>query len=183
MHFSDENVARFERIAPTVVYDVTVPGTWQEALRRLGAGVDREQQASDAIGAFDEELQAAKQTLAPVIAAAPRISVIYSNYRGSGDNFVFGEEFALAAVYPHSASIWWGSNRPSPTPCWNSYARHWRSSRPEPRHRGQARNPPADQSQRRVDDEGTVERVATCSMFRPGGARGSYPPAHRRVRW
>lgn len=101
VHYSDdENVARFERIAPTVVYDVTAPGTWQNALRRLGDGADREQEASAAIDAFDEEHTAAKQALAPVIAEAPRISVIYPNYRGSSDNFVFGEEFALAAVLP-----------------------------------------------------------------------------------
>ncbi len=40
------------------------------------------------------------ERIAPVVAAAPRLAVIYPEYRGGAENFVFGREFALAAVVP-----------------------------------------------------------------------------------
>ncbi len=95
---ADENVGPLEKVAPTVIYDVTVPGAWQEALRRLGAGLGREQQATAAIEAYEAALAAARERLVPVIAKVPRISVIYPNYRGGADNFVFGRDFALAEL-------------------------------------------------------------------------------------
>jgi hypothetical protein len=57
-------------------------------------------QAADVIDAFDAELGSARRRLAPVVAVAPRISVIYPNYRGSPNTYVFGREFALAQVFP-----------------------------------------------------------------------------------
>jgi ABC-type Fe3+-hydroxamate transport system substrate-binding protein len=100
VHYAaDDDVATFEQIAPTLVYDVTVPGMWQEALLRLGRGLDREQQATNVIEAYSTEIKQAKARLAPVAAKAPRITVLYPNYRGGGDNFVFDAQFALAEVF------------------------------------------------------------------------------------
>jgi hypothetical protein len=81
------------------VYDVTVPGVWQEAFVRLGRGLEREQRARDAVDAYAAEVALTKTRLAPVVARAPRITVIYPNYRGGGENFVFDAQFALAEVF------------------------------------------------------------------------------------
>lgn len=99
-YVDDQDVATFERIAPTAVYDVTVPGAWTEALRRLGTGAGREREASAVIDGYAGGLRAARERLAPVVAAAPRVAVMYPNYGGGADTYVFGAEFALAAVLP-----------------------------------------------------------------------------------
>ncbi|MDQ3761501.1 MAG: ABC transporter substrate-binding protein [Actinomycetota bacterium] len=101
-YYLPDDADKLARIAPTVVYDVTVPGGWQRALHQLGAGTDRDRQAADAIEAFGAELGSARRRLAPVVSTAPRISVIYLNYRGSTNTYVFGREFALAQLFPRS---------------------------------------------------------------------------------
>ncbi len=93
-------VPALEKIAPTALYDTSVPNGWQEALRLLGRGLGREQQAAAAIDAYAGAVARARQTLAPIVAAAPRITVIYPNYSGGDDTLVFGREFAFAAVFP-----------------------------------------------------------------------------------
>lgn len=98
-YFDDANVATFEDIAPTVVFDVQAPGTWQEAVRRLGRGLGREQKAAASIAAFDEALTDAQGKLAEVVSQAPRITVTYPNYRGGSDNYLFDADFALAEVF------------------------------------------------------------------------------------
>ncbi len=95
----DDEVPTLEKIAPTLVYDVTVPGSWQAALLQLGRGLDREPQAKEVLDRFAADIAQAKARLAPVVAKAPRITVIYPNYRGGGDNFVFDATFALAEVF------------------------------------------------------------------------------------
>lgn len=96
----DVLVPALEKIAPTALYDTSGPNGWQEALRRLGMGFGREQQAAAAIDAYAGDVARARQTLARIVAAAPRITVIYPNYSGGGDTLVFGREFAFAAVFP-----------------------------------------------------------------------------------
>ncbi len=99
-YVDDVSLPALEKIAPTAVYVVTGPNGWQQALRRLAAGLGREQQATAAIDGYAGEVQRARETLAPIVAAAPRITVIYPNYRGGGDTLLFNREFALAAVFP-----------------------------------------------------------------------------------
>lgn len=99
-YVDDVSLPALEKIAPTALYDVTTSNGWQQALRRLAAGLGREQQATAAIDAYASEVRRARETLAPIVAAAPRITVIYPNYRGGGDTLLFGREFAFAAVFP-----------------------------------------------------------------------------------
>ncbi len=101
VHGSDDEVDdRLGEIAPTAVFDVQVPGAWQQALPRLGAATGREDEADEAVQAYEEAVADARAELAPVAAAYPRAGVVYPQYRGGAENFLFGEEFALAAVVP-----------------------------------------------------------------------------------
>jgi iron complex transport system substrate-binding protein len=101
VHGADDEVDdRLAEIAPTAVYDVTVPGAWQQALPRLGEATGREDEAAEAVQAYEDAVAAAREELAPVAATHPRVGVVYPQYRGGAENFLFGEEFALAAVVP-----------------------------------------------------------------------------------
>lgn len=96
----DALVPALEKIAPVALYDSSVPGGWQQALRRLGAGFGREPQAAAAIDGYAAELVRAREQLAPIVASAPRVTAIYPNYSGGDDTLVFGPGFAFAAVLP-----------------------------------------------------------------------------------
>jgi iron complex transport system substrate-binding protein len=101
VHGSDDEVdERLAGIAPTAVYDVTVPGAWEEALPRLGAATGRQDEARAVVQAHRDAVREARRQLEPVVAAHPRVGVVYPQYRGGADNYLFGEEFALAAVVP-----------------------------------------------------------------------------------
>jgi iron complex transport system substrate-binding protein len=101
VHGSDDEVDdRLAEIAPTVVYDVTVPGAWEQALPRLGAATGEEERAEEVVRSYGDAVAAARAQLAPVASAYPRVGVVYPQYRGGADNYLFGEEFALAAVVP-----------------------------------------------------------------------------------
>jgi iron complex transport system substrate-binding protein len=96
----DDLVDDLGAIAPTLVYDVQAPGAWQAAVTQLGAATGRAQEAADVVAGYEDAVADARERLAPVVAAAPRLAVIYPEYRGGAENFVFGREFALAGVVP-----------------------------------------------------------------------------------
>ncbi len=101
VHGSDDELdEQLAEIAPTAVFDVTVPGAWEQALPELGTATGREDEAADRVAAYEDAVAAAREELAPVAAAYPRAGVVYPQYRGGAENFLFGEEFALAAVVP-----------------------------------------------------------------------------------
>ncbi len=97
---ADERVPALERIAPTAVFDVQEPGAWQTALAALGAATGRGERAAEVVRSHEEGLAAAREELAGVAARYPRVAVLYPEYRGGSDNYLFTEEFALAAVLP-----------------------------------------------------------------------------------
>lgn len=96
----DEFTPKLTAIAPTLVYDVTAPGAWQEALTQLGRATGRPRQAADVVTSYDEQVATTRERLRPVAEAAPRVTLLYPQYRGGVDNFVFGTEYALASVLP-----------------------------------------------------------------------------------
>ncbi|HYO36543.1 MAG TPA: ABC transporter substrate-binding protein [Geodermatophilus sp.] len=98
--FDDEVDERLAGIAPTAVYDVTVPGAWEEALPQLGVATGRQDRAEEVVQGYRDAVRDAGRQLEPVVAAHPRVGVVYPQYRGGADNYLFGEEFALAAVVP-----------------------------------------------------------------------------------
>ncbi|MBD2844280.1 ABC transporter substrate-binding protein [Paenibacillus sp. IB182496] len=54
---------QYTKIAPTYVLGDAVTGDWREALRVLGAVLDREQQAADALAAYEAKAEEARQQL------------------------------------------------------------------------------------------------------------------------
>jgi iron complex transport system substrate-binding protein len=96
----DEIVDRLGSIAPTVVFDVQQPGAWQRALGELGTATGREGQAERVVQEYEDVVAAARGVLAPVVTRYPTVGVIYPEYRGGAENYLFGEEFALASVLP-----------------------------------------------------------------------------------
>lgn len=96
----DETAADLAELAPTAVFDVQAPGAWEAAVGALGAATGRGDRADEAVGGYRAVVEEARAALAPVAARYPRIAVIYPEYRGGTDNYVFGEEFALASAVP-----------------------------------------------------------------------------------
>lgn len=96
----DDSVDVLRDIAATAVYDIQVPGAWQTALTQLGEATGTAEQATRIIADYERAVDDAAAELEPVVEQAPRLSVIYPNYRGGDENFVFDAEFALAAVVP-----------------------------------------------------------------------------------
>jgi hypothetical protein len=52
------------------------------------------------VQAHRDAVREARRQLEPVVAAHPRVGVVYPQYRGGADNHLSGAEFALAAVVP-----------------------------------------------------------------------------------
>ncbi|MGL5927471.1 MAG: ABC transporter substrate-binding protein, partial [Dermatophilaceae bacterium] len=101
VHGADDEVAEdLGRIAPTAVFDTTAPGSWQKALTALGAATGREDRAREVIDGYEKQVAAARTELAAVVDRTPRVAVIYPEYRGGTDNYLFDADFALAEVVP-----------------------------------------------------------------------------------
>lgn len=96
----DDRVETLRGIAPTAVFDVQVPGRWQAALIELGDATNRGDEAATLIEAYEVSLAAARTELTGIAEEHPELTVIYPNYRGGEENFVFDADFALAAVVP-----------------------------------------------------------------------------------
>lgn len=91
--FQDEQIAKLGEIAPTVLYEFYgATGSWQDSLRRLGAGLGREPQAAAAIAAHEGAVASGRSKLAEVISMAPRVSLLFPDFRGGGTNYVDAPE-------------------------------------------------------------------------------------------
>jgi iron complex transport system substrate-binding protein len=97
---ADDVVDDLARIAPTAVFDVQEPGAWQRALQQLGVATGRTARADEIVAGHRTLLAESRAALAPVAARYPRLSVLYPQYRGGTDNYLFDERFALAAAVP-----------------------------------------------------------------------------------
>ncbi len=97
---ADDLVDDLARIAPTAVFDVQEPGAWQRALQQLGVATGRTARADEIVAEHRTLLAESRTALAPVAARYPRLSVLYPQYRGGTDNYLFDEEFALASAVP-----------------------------------------------------------------------------------
>ncbi|MGL5863504.1 MAG: ABC transporter substrate-binding protein, partial [Phycicoccus sp.] len=110
----DEIVEDLGRIAPTAVFDTTAPGSWQKALAALGAATGRADRAREVIADYEKEVAAARTELAEVVDRTPRVAVIYPEYRGGTDNYLFDADFALAEVVPQLGFTLAGSPKAEP---------------------------------------------------------------------
>ncbi len=97
---ADDFVDDLARIAPTAVFDVQEPGAWQRALQQLGVATGRTARADEIVAGHRTLLADSRAALAPVAARYPGLSVLYPQYRGGTDNYLFDEEFALASAVP-----------------------------------------------------------------------------------
>jgi iron complex transport system substrate-binding protein len=95
---ADDVAEDLAAIAPTAVYDVQLPGAWQDAIAALGEATGRQEQATEVLDGWQADLAAARESLAPLVERYPTVGVLYPEYRGGSDNYLLGPEFALAAV-------------------------------------------------------------------------------------
>jgi iron complex transport system substrate-binding protein len=101
VHGADDDIATdLAGVAPTAVFDTAAPGSWQKALTALGAATDRADRARQVVDRYEAEVVKARTDLAPVVDRTPRVAVIYPEYRGGTDNYLFDANFALAEVVP-----------------------------------------------------------------------------------
>lgn len=96
----DDLLPKLRKAGPTLVYDVEAPGAWQRALTELGRATGRTAEAARVIADYRAQVETAKKQLAPAARSTRRVTVLYPQYRGGSDNFVFDERFALVSVLP-----------------------------------------------------------------------------------
>lgn len=98
--FADDLLEQLQQIAPIAVYDIQVPGRWQEALIELGEATGTTEMAQARIDDYSAQVESARSTLKTIVAENPRLAFSYPNYRGGDDNFIFDENFAIASIIP-----------------------------------------------------------------------------------
>ncbi len=114
LHGVDDEVAdALAGIAPTAVLDVQEPGAWQEAVVALGGATGRQERAERLVEDYEALVLRAREDLAAVATRYPRVGVLYPQYRGGSDNYLFTAEFALASVVPELGFALAGSPRAS----------------------------------------------------------------------
>lgn len=81
------NYKLFSEIAPTVLFEVQGKTGWQTVMPTIADVLDREEQAQRAIAAYDQQVEAAKQKLTPLIAGQSIIVLGWN--RISNQSFIF----------------------------------------------------------------------------------------------
>lgn len=95
--YQDEQIRRLGEIAPTVLYEFYgATGSWQDSLRRLGAGLERSPQAAAAIAAYEGVVASARSRLTDLLSTARRVAVVYPDFRGRGTNYVYAAEHSVS---------------------------------------------------------------------------------------
>lgn len=95
--YQDDQITQLDDIAPTVLFEFYgTKGSWQESLRRLGAGLGREPQAAAAIAAYEGAVASGRSELSDLISRAGRVSIVYPNYQGRGANYVYAAEHSVS---------------------------------------------------------------------------------------
>ncbi|WP_035984420.1 ABC transporter substrate-binding protein [Leptolyngbya sp. KIOST-1] len=85
------NYPTLSRIAPTAFFDTGADTGWQPALTAIAQGLNREAQAQQVIAAHNQQVEAVKNQLAPLIAGQ---SIIVLGWQGIvNQSFVFAGDF------------------------------------------------------------------------------------------
>lgn len=75
-----QNYDLFSKIAPTLLWEQrTAKGKWQENLRQLAQALGHEERAEAVIAEYNQQLAAARDELAPVVAKYPQVLLLGAN--------------------------------------------------------------------------------------------------------
>ncbi|NEQ27621.1 MAG: iron-siderophore ABC transporter substrate-binding protein, partial [Microcoleus sp. SIO2G3] len=88
-----EEYAQLSQIAPTLLFEYVGENKWQEPLQTTAKVLDRTEQAEAIIQAYQQELEAARQALAPVVEARPRVLMVASQQVGQTIELVTPADF------------------------------------------------------------------------------------------
>ena len=88
--------AQLSEIAPTLVFGLEGAGDWREVMRTLAEATGRDEAADAFFARFDTELAALREEVAGITAAHPTVNLIYPEYRGGSEHFVFDKSFGLS---------------------------------------------------------------------------------------
>jgi len=75
-----QNYDMLSKIAPTLLWEKrTAKGKWQENLRQLAAAIGQEDRAEAVIAEYNQQIAAARDQLAPVVAKYPQVLLLGAN--------------------------------------------------------------------------------------------------------
>ena len=75
-----QNYDLFSKIAPTLLWEQrTAKGKWQENLRQLAQALGHEERAEAVIAEYNQQIAAARDELAPVVAKYPQVLLLGAN--------------------------------------------------------------------------------------------------------
>lgn len=96
--YADNEALRgqLQAVAPTLTFSLDRPRDWQGVMRTLARATGRTGVADAYLARFDEQVTTLRRGVGAVAAAHPDVNVVYPQYRGGAENFVFGETFGLA---------------------------------------------------------------------------------------
>ncbi len=82
-------------VAPTLTFSLDRAGDWREVMQTLARATGRVGAFDAYMAAFDRQVAALRRGVAEVAAAHPEVNLIYPQYRGGEEHFVFDETFGL----------------------------------------------------------------------------------------
>ena len=95
--YGKERYAQLSQIAPTLTFDGADRLYWQEALRLLAQLTGKSAEAEQVSTAFDTALAEARTQLAPIVAAKPRLALLF--LPAPTMTFMINQQFAFGATF------------------------------------------------------------------------------------
>lgn len=96
--FADNEVLipQLSQTAPTLTFSLDKACDWQEVLQTLASATGRTEAAETAKATYEDEVAALREEIADLAAARPTVNLIYPQYRGGEEHFVFDKTFGLS---------------------------------------------------------------------------------------
>ena len=88
-------VPQLSEIAPTLTFSLDKAGDWQAVMKTLGVATGRTAAAEAAEATYQNEVATLRERTADLAAMHPTVNLIYPQYRGGEENFIFDETFGL----------------------------------------------------------------------------------------
>jgi iron complex transport system substrate-binding protein len=90
---NEEEYAQLSQIAPTLLFEYVGADKWQEPLRAIATVLNRPEQAETVIETYQQQLDTARQTLAPVVENYPRALMVASEQLTQSVDLVTSKDF------------------------------------------------------------------------------------------
>ena len=89
-------ISQLSEVAPTLTFALEKAGDWREVMKTLARATGRTEAAEAFLTRFDAEHAELREEVTDTVAAHPTVNLIYPEYRGGSEHFVFDETFGLS---------------------------------------------------------------------------------------